>query len=556
MSNFAADIKKTNTDMSNTIGFTNFRRFTNFPEIDLGDITILVGGNNAGKSTLVKAMLLMRDFLKSRIERVEDTNNLFKTFTRPHFSFDAEHANIGDFYRAFCRQSPQKENTISFTIKIDKFRFVVNIRGERKPGIIPEISMIAVSDEDNDIAFVFDFSKNQMTVKFGNKNGAQTNQLFDEKVSLRQENRELADRLNELNVKLSKCKDLEMITAIKSEIEQTHSKLKKIQLGLSKNDKKDVDYTIQVNGPSAIDLYFYKGLNVGKLLIPEFIKGFARFADDGTLGDKRLNSFKEEEANKTFLRGKITKINAIAEELETILNKQVIEYIYAHSVYQDSIYAKCANSSDYTKRTIHEFYTSRISEDDDEFSLIEDWLKEFKIGTSLKVIPFKGDNYSLVIFDDKNPEIKGDKRKGYPGGIDLADKGMGSIQIVVLLLRLATLIRKYKGQQLTILLEEPEQNLHPALQSKLAELIHTISHKYDVRFIVETHSEYLIRKTQVIVAKLNRSIDMAENPFKVFYLPDNGSMPYEMEYRKDGKFSNEFGSGFFDEANKLLFDIL
>ena len=133
---------------------------------------------------------------------------------------------------------------------------------------------------------------------------------------------------------------------------------------------------------------------------------------------------------------------------------------------------------------------------------------------------------------------------------------MGSIQIVVLLLRLATLIRKYKGQQLTILLEEPEQNLHPALQSKLAELIHTISHKYDVRFIVETHSEYLIRKTQVIVAKLNRSLDMAENPFKVFYLPDNGSMPYEMEYRKDGKFSNEFGSGFFDEANKLLFDIL
>ena len=46
--------------MSNTIGFQNFRRFPNFPEIELGDITILVGGNNAGKSTLVKAMLLMR----------------------------------------------------------------------------------------------------------------------------------------------------------------------------------------------------------------------------------------------------------------------------------------------------------------------------------------------------------------------------------------------------------------------------------------------------------------------------------------------------------------
>ena len=132
--------------MSHTIGFTNFRRFTNFPEIDLGEITILVGGNNAGKSTLVKAMLLMRDFLKSRIERVEDTNNIFKTFTRPHFSFDTEHVNVGDFYRAFCRQSPQKEDTISFTMKIEQFRFVVKISGERKPGVIPQVSLIAVSD--------------------------------------------------------------------------------------------------------------------------------------------------------------------------------------------------------------------------------------------------------------------------------------------------------------------------------------------------------------------------------------------------------------------------
>ena len=61
--------------MSNSIGFKNFRRFQNFPEINLGDITILVGGNNAGKSTLVKAMLLMRDFLKSRIEGVDNNKD-------------------------------------------------------------------------------------------------------------------------------------------------------------------------------------------------------------------------------------------------------------------------------------------------------------------------------------------------------------------------------------------------------------------------------------------------------------------------------------------------
>ena len=357
---------------------------------------------------------------------------------------------------------------------------------------------------------------------------------------------------------MSDSKDFERITKTKSEIEKVELRLKQIESELHKNEKDLINdnYTIKVVGAAPVDSYFYNGLDAGKLIIPELIKGFVRFADEGTLGDKRSKSFKEEEANKTFLRGKVTKINAIAEELETILNKQVIEYIYAHSVYQDSVYANCANSSDYTKRTIHEFYTSRISKGDEEFSMIEEWLEEFKIGNSLKVIPYKGDNYSLVIFDKDNPEITGDKKKGYPGGIDLADKGMGSIQIVILLLRLATLIRKYKGQQLTILLEEPEQNLHPALQSKLADLIYEVNKKYDLRFIIETHSEYIIRKSQVIVAESNKSIMPTENPFKVYYIPNDGNLPYEMVYRADGKFSNEFGPGFFDEANNLLFDIL
>ena len=36
--------------MSNTIGFSNFRRFTDFPEIELGDISILVGCNNGNNT--------------------------------------------------------------------------------------------------------------------------------------------------------------------------------------------------------------------------------------------------------------------------------------------------------------------------------------------------------------------------------------------------------------------------------------------------------------------------------------------------------------------------
>lgn len=543
MSNFAAEKKKTNIDMSNTIGFKNFRRFQNFPEIELGDITILVGGNNAGKSTLVKAMLLMRDFLKSRIERIEDTNNIFKTFTRPHFNFDTEHVNVGDFYRAFCRQSPQKENTISFTMKIKQFHFVVKISGERKPGVIPQVSLIAITDEYRDVSFTFDFDKSQMTARFG-----YDNKTLNDNIDKRKSN----DRfrvLGDLKKRLSKSTNLGEVSELKLQIEILEKEIE--------SQRQALGITLEESDSVTIDnMSFFMGDNAGQLVIPELIKGFAHYSEIGTLGDKRSKEYKEQEAKKNILKGKASIIISISEDIEKVISGQTIEYIYAHSVFQDSVYAKCANSSDYTKRTIHEFYTSRISKGDEEFSMIEEWLQEFKIGTSLKVVPYKGDNYSLVVFDKENPEIKGEKRKGYPGGVDLADKGMGSIQLVILLLRLATLIRKYKGQQLTILLEEPEQNLHPAVQSLLSDLIFNINQNYFVRFIIETHSEYLIRKTQVKVAGLDKYLNRIENPFKVYYLPDNGSMPYEMEYRKDGKFSNEFGSGFFDEANKLLFDIL
>jgi len=520
----------------NKIGFSNFRRFKDFPEMQLGEITILVGGNNAGKSTLVKAILLMRDFLKNRIESVDNTDNIFKTMN-PQFNFDTEHVNVGEFYRAFCRQSPRKENTISFTMGIDHFRFIVSITGERKPGVVPEVTMIAVSDEDRNIHFIFDFTKGQMSVRF----------VYDEEAlnGSMMEDYPIALQIEHLKSAISKSKDLDEISRLKLKLEQLEKKAYALTSDIRMNEYDSV----------TIDMSYFIGDNAGKLIIPELIKGFAHYAEIGTLGDRRSLLYKEQESTKFFLRGKVSEINAVSEELEKVLNKQVIEYIYAHSVYQDSIYAKCANSSDYTKRTIHDFYNARISHGDDEFSLIEDWLKEFKIGNSFKVVPYKGDNYSLVIFDDDNPEITSNTRKGYPGGIDLADKGMGSIQLVILLLRLATLIRKYKGQQLTVLLEEPEQNLHPALQSKLAELVFNINKEYGVRFVIESHSEYLIRKTQVIVAGLNKSDNYARIPFKVIYLPDNGEPPYDMQYRTDGKFLKEFGPGFFDEAAKLAFKI-
>lgn len=527
----------------NSIGFTNFRKFVTFPEISFGDITIMVGGNNAGKSTIVKSMLLMRDFLKSRIESISNTS-IFKSFS-PQFSFDAEHVNVGDFYRAFCRLSPSNEDTITFRMKIDKFHFTANLRGERKPGIIPQVSQIVVDDESRDVKFTFDFTKNQMTARFG----------YDYKgLNYDSDARKIIDRkkvFKELKARLAESQDLGEISELKLQIEQLQ---KEIDL-----QKQLLGNTIAEEESVTIDMAFFMGDNVGKLVIPELIKGFVQYAWTGTLGDKRSIKYKEQEANKSFLQGKAEVINIIVTELESVLNNQVLEYIYSHSVAQTPCYSNATSSNDYATRTIHEFYRARISSGDEEFDIIENGMKLFHIGASLRVIPFLGDSYRVVVFDEENPEMSDSQQEGYPGGMDLADKGMGAIQIILLLLRLATLARKYKGLQLTVLLEEPEQNLHPALQSKLADMLHYVNKSYKVRFIVETHSEYLIRKSQVIVAEDNFVDDnelKEKNCFKVYYLPGDGKEPYEMVYRTDGCFKNDFGEGFYDEAENLAFKVL
>lgn len=111
----------------------------------------------------------------------------------------------------------------------------------------------------------------------------------------------------------------------------------------------------------------------------------------------------------------------------------------------------------------------------------------------------------------------------------------------------------------TICIEEPETNLHPAVQSRLADVFKMATEEYPVNFILETHSEYLIRRSQVLVAeaKYKDEQELANKcPFKVYYLPEIGTgKPYDMEYQTNGRFIQEFGAGFFDEASNLAFKL-
>lgn len=100
------------------------------------------------------------------------------------------------------------------------------------------------------------------------------------------------------------------------------------------------------------------------------------------------------------------------------------------------------------------------------------------------------------------------------------------------------------------LIEEPEANLHPSFQSKLADLFLDAWIKYDHEFVIETHSEYLIRKLQYHVGsgKIDPSV------INIYYF-DKGEEPRKVNINKDGSLSKEFGPGFYDEADNIAIDL-
>lgn len=103
----------------------------------------------------------------------------------------------------------------------------------------------------------------------------------------------------------------------------------------------------------------------------------------------------------------------------------------------------------------------------------------------------------------------------------------------------------------TIVLMEPEIYLHPNNQSLLSELIVEACQEIGIQFLIETHSEYIIRKLQVLTA----SKKILSSNIKIYYISKNEEIR-NIELDVLGNVSHEFKDGFFDEALKSQEDLI
>ena len=222
-----------------------------------------------------------------------------------------------------------------------------------------------------------------------------------------------------------------------------------------------------------------------------------------------------------------------------------IQFVEAGNSKQPTLF-NIRDNKNKLSRLVHRYYSEKIQIGDSAHRFIRHWLREFEIGNVLTINQYAGEAYEVSIGIGKIG------KKKY-----LSDMGSGTIQIMTLLLTIAIAIQQVrkKKEYVILIFEEPELNLHPRLQSKLPELFHRVYSDFGICFIIETHSEYFVRSTQVIVKRNEYEVLPNYNPFSVTYFSDKLKQ-WEMTYNPDGRFNETFGEGFFDEAWTLTSQII
>lgn len=201
----------------------------------------------------------------------------------------------------------------------------------------------------------------------------------------------------------------------------------------------------------------------------------------------------------------------------------------------------------------------------DPYNFVNKYLNAFEIGKRLEIelrVDYQLISVSVIDF-------RGEKR-------ELVDYGYGIKQLILLLIQITVLSKRNKrvvhdydedGQESyadeydpsILLIEEPETNLHPKWQSLLAEMFYEANITFNIQFIIETHSEYLIRNFQNMVASKVLSGEL----IRLFYLRNgkaatSGKVQVEkVIVEADGSINYElFDSGFFDESTNLQLSLL
>lgn len=496
------------------LSFENFRVFDEKTTFELAPITFLTGPNSSGKSSLLKALLLLKTNYSSDLQVLD---------------FSGPKHNLGTFENTLNKNTKSDTITIGLQTKLGSSQsFGINQTTFFKQSLTTKRSIYSVLKEFDDS------TKTAISIELTYKRNERSGKLVKIELFVKDEKNsflilEIGDETPQSTHKL--YIDGEKIGKDKVLSVIFHEPLRLQDAEFTKKTKQKTYSNPTIFSPkeNAKELYIDEPITVFKKLYEKYV------LENFDLKNRRV-------LHQYFLS---MPLKRILRDFSEIADN--IEYLEAVRANTKRIYTNDSQGTSFND-LILEYKSREIPQESLDFT--NKWLKKLEIADELIFENIEG--VATTIFLKKNENR-----------IALADLGYGITQFLPILLKIAleVPINSKEESDLVvvkkiILLEEPETNLHPKLQSLIADFLLDAIRTFEIRFIIETHSEYIIRKIQILTA--DKKMKQADT--LIYYFNEQKSEAEDkvlkIEIKPNGSLTNEFGNGFFDEATNLKIELL
>lgn len=572
------------------IGLRNFRIFDDQTGFlgELSSINILTGANNSGKSSIIKAMQMLKNSSKQNqfplrldLNQQEhflgDFNNVLYNNKSKYLTISLPFTFLGmkSIYISLKYEVPESKNTFSANLRS------IEVLDKSDQSVVFSFAYrVATSEEKEEVKKAFEAELEEY-----NAQKQDTPNLLDAFASGKSR-WWMPPHHNPLEGYIEWSMNLEKLKGYLSDLRNFYLKYlenKEKWVALDKIDE------------LAHDVFFIPSILVESFKKDVDAASWTNFMDN-VIGERKLVDGKLSIGENDF---DSDEFYFPRPEIEDVLYWRVLDILKAQLVWTiteddgtpHSIIANSFESS--WKALIQKIgtinYVSNIKEDNARIynanvnspfvnllkeyinlgyhdkAFIRNYLKIFEIGKDIDVdYDPKYQLIKVVITTLDNVER------------ELVDFGYGIKQLVLILIQISILAEKSKeikheydeqyGEVYNdyyapgvLLIEEPESNLHPKWQSVLAKMFAEANSAFKIQLVIETHSEYMIRKFQTLVAKGELKADAV----KIFYLRNlskvtAGKKQVEsLLIQPDGSIDyTMFDDGFFDESDTLEFSLL